>query len=79
MPDFAGRVADIHTVVDSRLDVFAHNIECVEDLTWLVRDPRAKYRSGGYLDFFVLFVFCIFIFQTWQVQVNVYCDVASQV
>jgi len=46
VPDFAGRVADIHTVVDSRLDVFAHNIECVEDLTWLVRDPRAKYRQS---------------------------------
>jgi lipoic acid synthetase len=26
------------------LDVFAHNIETVEELTWLVRDPRAKYQ-----------------------------------
>lgn len=46
VPDFAGRVADVQTVVDSNLDVFAHNIECVEDLTWLVRDPRAKYRQS---------------------------------
>ncbi|XP_018010778.1 lipoyl synthase, mitochondrial-like, partial [Hyalella azteca] len=46
VPDFSGREKCIHVIVDSGLDVFAHNIECVEDLTWLVRDPRAKYRQS---------------------------------
>lgn len=43
-PDFRGDHDCVERVVKSGLDVFAHNIETVEELTWLVRDPRAKYR-----------------------------------
>ncbi|MHC4823314.1 MAG: lipoyl synthase [Planctomycetota bacterium] len=42
-PDFQGRVDCIHTVCDTGLDVFAHNIETVERLHRTVRDVRAKY------------------------------------
>lgn len=44
-PDFQGVLADIETVVDSGLEVFAQNIETVERLTHPVRDPRASYRQ----------------------------------
>lgn len=43
-PDFRGDYNCVERIVQSGLDVFAHNIETVEELTWLVRDPRAKYR-----------------------------------
>jgi lipoic acid synthetase len=42
-PDFAGVLADVRTVVDSGLDVFAQNLETVERLTHPVRDARAGY------------------------------------
>lgn len=42
-PDFRGRMADVETVVDSGLEVFAQNVETVERLTHEVRDPRAGY------------------------------------
>lgn len=42
-PDFSGVHADVETVVDSGLDVFAQNVETVERLTHVVRDPRAGY------------------------------------
>ncbi len=42
-PDFRGRRADIETVVDSGLEVFAQNLETVERLTHVVRDARAGY------------------------------------
>jgi lipoic acid synthetase len=42
-PDFAGNLADVATVVDSRVDVFAQNLETVERLTETVRDARAGY------------------------------------
>ena len=42
-PDFQGRTADVETVVDSGLEVFAQNLETVERLTHVVRDPRAGY------------------------------------
>lgn len=45
-PDFRGDTACVDTIVHSGLDVFAHNIETVEELTWLVRDPRAKYHQS---------------------------------
>ena len=45
--DFQGDRDCISTVVNSGLDVFAHNIETVERLTPGVRDRRAKYRSVG--------------------------------
>jgi len=44
-PDFAGKEADVATVVDSGLDVFAQNLETVERLTHRVRDARAGYRQ----------------------------------
>ncbi len=44
-PDFEGVLADVRTVVDSGLDVFAQNVETVERLTHPVRDPRAGYRQ----------------------------------
>ena len=42
-PDFQGHLADVETVVDSGLDVFAQNVETVRRLTHPVRDPRAGY------------------------------------
>ena len=45
-PDFQGEVKLIHRVVDSKPDVFAHNIETVERLTPEVRDPRATYQQS---------------------------------
>ncbi len=44
-PDFAGKLEDVATVVDSGLDVFAQNLETVERLTHKVRDARAGYRQ----------------------------------
>jgi len=44
-PDFSGREADIATVIASGVDVFAQNLETVERLTHVVRDPRAGYRQ----------------------------------
>jgi lipoic acid synthetase len=44
-PDFSGKLADVATVVDSGLDVFAQNLETVERLTSRVRDARAGYRQ----------------------------------
>ncbi len=42
-PDFQGLLADMHTVLDSGLEVFAQNVETVRRLTHPVRDPRAGY------------------------------------
>src|SRR5579864_5026048 len=42
-PDFAGVLADVETVVDSGIEVFAQNLETVRRLTHPVRDPRAGY------------------------------------
>ena len=44
-PDFQGMLADVETVVDSGIEVFAQNVETVERLTHPVRDPRAGYRQ----------------------------------
>jgi lipoic acid synthetase len=44
-PDFQGVPADVATVVDSGLDVFAQNVETVRRLTHPVRDPRASYAQ----------------------------------
>jgi len=44
-PDFRGRFADVETVVDSGLDVFAQNVETVRRLTHVVRDARAGYEQ----------------------------------
>jgi lipoic acid synthetase len=44
-PDFNGVMADVETVVESGLQVYAQNVETVERLTYPVRDPRASYAQ----------------------------------
>ena len=44
-PDFQGVPADVATVVDAGVEVFAQNIETVRRLTHPVRDPRAGYEQ----------------------------------
>ena len=44
-PDFLGVLADVETVVDSGIEVFAQNVETVRRLTHPVRDPRAGYEQ----------------------------------
>ncbi|KAL3274693.1 hypothetical protein HHI36_016071 [Cryptolaemus montrouzieri] len=46
VPDFQGDVEAVKVVVESQLDVYAHNIETVERLTPFVRDRRARYRQS---------------------------------
>ncbi|KAK6637400.1 hypothetical protein RUM44_007817 [Polyplax serrata] len=46
VPDFRGDHKQVETIVKSKLDVYAHNIETVEKLTPYVRDKRAKYRQS---------------------------------
>jgi lipoyl synthase len=46
VPDFRGDVEAIQILVDSRLDVYAHNIETVKRLQYRVRDPRANYLQS---------------------------------
>jgi lipoic acid synthetase len=43
VPDFRGDQAAIRTIVESGLDVYAHNVETVSRLQYRVRDPRANY------------------------------------
>lgn len=43
VPDFQGDVDAIQAIVESGLDVYAHNIETVSRLQYRVRDPRAGY------------------------------------
>lgn len=45
-PDFQGDEKAIAVVVESELDVFAHNIETVRRLSPSVRDPRANYQQS---------------------------------
>jgi lipoic acid synthetase len=44
--DFAGDLENVSLVAKSGLDVYAHNIETVEDLTPFVRDRRATFRQS---------------------------------
>ena len=44
-PDFDGSQGAVETVVRSGLEVFAQNLETVERLTHVVRDPRAGYAQ----------------------------------
>lgn len=46
VPDFGGSEGLLHLVVDSRPDVFAHNLETVERLSTLVRDHRSSYHQS---------------------------------
>ena len=43
VPDFEGKKKSISILLNSKLDVFAQNVETVERLTKRVRDPRAGY------------------------------------
>ncbi|XP_060599231.1 lipoyl synthase, mitochondrial-like [Ruditapes philippinarum] len=45
-PDFRGDLTSVETVAQSGLDVYAHNVETVAELQWLVRDPRANYKQS---------------------------------
>ena len=42
-PDFQGQTNNLDILLDSDIDVFSQNLETVESLTALVRDPRAGY------------------------------------
>lgn len=44
--DFRGDEDAVNTVVDSGLDVYAHNIETIERLQYRVRDPRAGFEQS---------------------------------
>ena len=44
--DYAGDLEMVGMVARSGLDVYAHNMETVEELTPMVRDRRAKYRQS---------------------------------
>ena len=44
--DFGGSGDSVKTIVESGLDVYAHNIETVRRLTPFVRDPRADYDQS---------------------------------
>lgn len=44
--DYQGDPAAVAQVARSGLDVYAHNMETVEELTPFVRDPRAKFRQS---------------------------------
>ncbi len=45
-PDFRGDLKCVETVVNSGLDVYAHNVETVEPLQRFVRDYRAGYNQS---------------------------------
>jgi len=44
--DFAGALDQVSLVAKSGLDVYAHNVETVEELTPCVRDRRATFRQS---------------------------------
>jgi lipoic acid synthetase len=46
VPDFRGDLSAVETIVDSGLDVYAHNVETVYRLQYRVRDPRAGYAQS---------------------------------
>jgi lipoic acid synthetase len=46
VPDFRGNEDCVATIVESGVDVYAHNIETVKRLQYRVRDPRAGYEQS---------------------------------
>lgn len=46
IPDFRGEFSLVKKIIDSGIDVLAHNIETVERLQNRVRDPRANYQQS---------------------------------
>ena len=45
VPDFCGVESSVAKIMNSGVNVFAQNIETVERLTYVVRDPRAGYQQ----------------------------------
>ena len=45
-PDFRGNLKAIEKLALSGLDVYAHNLETVENFQKFVRDPRANYKQS---------------------------------
>ena len=45
-PDFRGDKKAIEVVANSGLDVYAHNVEAVEEYQRFVRDPRANFKQS---------------------------------
>lgn len=46
VPDFSGDLDCVQTIVDSGLDVYAHNVETVPELQAVVRDRRANWPQS---------------------------------
>jgi len=46
VPDFRGDLRAVENIVESGLDVYAHNVETVYRLQYRVRDPRAGYQQS---------------------------------
>jgi len=46
VPDFRGDLESVKIIVDSGVDVYAHNVETVRRLQYRVRDPRAGYEQS---------------------------------
>jgi lipoic acid synthetase len=46
IPDFRGDLDAVESILDSGVDVLAHNVETVERLQWPVRDRRAGYEQS---------------------------------
>ncbi len=46
VPDFRGDLKAVEAIVDSGLDVYAHNVETIYRLQYRVRDPRAGYHQS---------------------------------
>ena len=46
VPDFRGDLKAVEIIVDSGLNVYAHNVETVKRLQYRVRDPRAGYLQS---------------------------------
>ncbi|KAK9828334.1 hypothetical protein WJX74_009413 [Apatococcus lobatus] len=46
VPDFQGNEANVATIAQSGLDVFAHNVETVERTSPMVRDRRASWKQS---------------------------------
>lgn len=44
--DFQGNTACVESIANAGLEVYAHNVECVERVTSKVRDRRAAYRQS---------------------------------
>ena len=45
-PDFGGNRDYVYRVLSAGVDVYAHNVETVQRITPLVRDPRASYEQS---------------------------------